>query len=48
VIVVEDGQILIQFRADIYNPSTSPAPTLVRYGLDGPGGAGEYRLVVVR
>ena len=48
IIVVEDGKILVQFRAEIFNPSTSPTPTLVRYGLDGPGGTGDYRLVVVR
>jgi len=48
LIVVEDGQILVQFRWELYSPPAAPTPNIVRHGLDGPGGAGEYRLVVVR
>jgi hypothetical protein len=48
VIIVEDGQILVQFRTENFNPPSAPTPTAVRYGLDGPGGTGDYRLVLVR
>ena len=47
-IAVEEGQILLRFRAEIFNPSTSPTPNTVRYGLDGPGGTGDFRLVLIR
>lgn len=47
-IVVEEGQVLLQFRAEIFNPSTLLTPNTVRYGLDGPGGTGDFRLVLIR
>lgn len=47
-LVVEDGQILLQFRVDVFNFTTgTPLPPSL-YGLDGQGGTGDFRLVVIR
>lgn len=40
-VLIEEGQILLQFRVDRSNATPL-------YGLDGPGGTGEFRLVLIR
>lgn len=46
LLFVEEGQILLRFRVDVLNPDNTLNE--VRYGLDGPGGTGDFRLVVIR
>ncbi len=47
-IAIDNGQIRLTFRFEAFNPATAPTPIVVRYGLDGPGGTGEFRLVLVQ
>jgi hypothetical protein len=46
VIVVEEGKILLRYRVEIFNADDTLRA--VRFGLDGPGGTGEFRLVLIR
>lgn len=45
LIAIEEGKILLRFKFEIFNLDNTVE---VRYGLDGPGGTGEFRLVLVR
>lgn len=46
-LVFEEGQILLQFRVEVFNLTTG-ALLGTFYGLDGPGGTGDFRLVLIK
>ena len=43
-----DGKILLRYRRDRFNPPGAATPTDVFYGLDGVGGTGDFRLVLIK
>ena len=46
LLTFDEGRILLRYRRETFNPDGTLRS--VGYGLDGPGGTGDFRLVLIR